>query len=566
MIKGSFKLKIIVPTVAVVVVLVLALNYVLYARLSAIGDSLINEKLLSVANALNYYLEESEGKTNVAALTMARNPDVINAVRQKDTEALVDVCRPACDLYLIDYFTITDGEGNVLARTYEPETFGDSVLNQQNVSDALQGKVSTYYESGTLIKVSARTGAPVYDTDGKVIGAVSAGVRFDSDSKVEALKNLFESEVTVFYGDTRIATTIFINGASIAGSAMDSDVAEIVLNDKQTYSGDVEVQGEKFKTYYKPLINGDNEAFAALLVGIPLKNLIAETNHSIKIGILLGLCGLVLSTLLLYIMISKLSQPITQLSSDMSNIADGNLGIDIGVKGDDEVGSLGRSLQRVADTLHKLLADINKTIAEHEKGNLDYFLDTEVFLGDYRTLVDNIIELSAFGMRDQLTGIPNRRAFDNRLESEWSRIIREKGSIGIMMLDADKFKNYNDTFGHQQGDVALKTIATTLKRTLKRPADFYARWGGEEFVALLPNTDSAGAADVAEQVRQEIEKAVIPCDDERGAKITVSIGVNATAPENGSSLKEFIDAADAALYRAKETGRNRVSFQDTDAL
>ena len=565
MIKGSFKLKIIVPTVAVLVVLVLALNYILYARLSAVGDSLVNEKLLSVANGLNYYLAESEGKTNVAALTMARNSEVISAVRDKDTEALVRICAPACDLYLIDYFTVTDGAGNVLARTYEPDVYGDSVLNQQNIKDALEGKVATYFESGTLIKVSVRTGAPVYDADGRLIGVVSAGVRFDSASKVEELKKLFESEVTVFYGDTRIATTILINGNSIAGSALDPAVAEVVLDNKQTYSGDVELLGEKFKTYYTPLLNAENEAFAALLVGIPLKDLIAESNHSIRMGIILGLLGLALSTLLLYAMISNLSQPITKLSSDMSNIANGNLGIDVEVKGDDEVGSLGRSLQRVADTLFKLLAEINKTISEHEKGNLDYFLNTEEFLGDYRTLANNITELSAFGMRDQLTGIPNRRAFDNRLEIEWNRGKREKGPISIMMLDADKFKNYNDTFGHQQGDVALKTIAATLKQTLKRPADFYARWGGEEFVVLLPATDAAGAAVVAEQIRAEIEKATIPSADERGAKITVSIGVNAMVPEQDSNPKDFIAAADAALYWAKETGRNRVSFPEASS-
>ena len=563
MLKGSFKFKIIVPTVAVLIVLVLALNYILYARLTAVGNALIHEKLLSVTNGLNYYLEESAGKTNVAALTMAHNAEVVDAVRQKDTAALVRLCAPACALYLIDYFTVTDADGNVLARTYEPEAYGDSVLNQQNIKDALAGKVSTYFESGTLIKVSARTGAPVYDPDGKIVGAVSAGVRFDSDSKVEALKNLFESEVTVFYGDTRIATTILIDGSSIAGTALDPAIAEVVLEQKQPYSGDVALHGEKFKTYYKPLLNAENEAFAALLVGIPLKNLIAETNHSIQIGILLGLCGLVLSTLLLYVMISNLSQPITKLSSDLGNIADGNLGIEIEVKGNDEVGSLGRSLQRVADTLYKLLAEINKTIAEHEKGNLDYFLNTEEFLGDYKTLANNITELSAFGLRDQLTGIPNRRAFDNRLEGEWNRCMRERNPISIMMLDADKFKNYNDTFGHQQGDLALKTIATTIKQTIKRPSDFFARWGGEEFVVLLAATDAAGAAVLAEQIRAAIDQATIPCQDERGAKITVSIGVNTMVPTREANLKDFLETADAALYQAKETGRNRVSSLET---
>ena len=560
--KKSFKIKIIIPTVIIFVALVVIINVFLSIRLSSIGNKLISEKLQSVTNSLEYYLDESIGKSNVAALTVALNPDVINAVKERDTRTLVELLAPACSLYLIDYFTITDKDGVVLARTYEPESFGDSIMNQHNIQDALIGKVSTYFESGTLIMVSIRTGAPIRDADNNIVGAVSAGVRLDTDKKVEDLKLLFGSEVTIFHGDTRIATTIIRDGQSIAGTKLDPGIARIVFDDKKEYSGDADVLGEKYKTLYKPLINAENDAFAAVVIGIPLAELTAEVNNSIRDGILLGLGGLVLAILLLYFMISSLSQPITVLSSDMRHIANGNLGIDITVKGNDEVGNLGESLQKVADTLHKLLSEINKTIEEHEKGNIEYFLDTEEFFGDYRVLADNIIELAALGMRDQLTGIPNRRAFDNRLEMEWSRAVRDHTPLSVLVLDVDKFKNYNDTFGHQQGDVALKTVAKTIKNALKRPADFPARWGGEEFAVLLPITDSKGAVVVAENIRWEIEKAVIPCAEEKGERVTASVGVSTQIPIQGSSLDSFVPAADAALYRAKEMGRNRVVLNE----
>ena len=561
--KKSFKLKIIVPTFIVLIVLVVIINVFLSIRLSNIGNSLINEKLISVKNGLDHYMDESEGKTHVAALTAALYPEVVEAVGNRDTEALISLLSPVCDLYLIDYFTITDSEGTVLARTYEPESFGDSVINQQNVRDSLDGKTSTYLEPGTLIQVSIRSGAPVYGVDGTIIGAISAGIRLDSENKVEDLKELFGSEVTIFRGDTRITSTIVRNGQSIAGTTLDPAIASIVFGEKTEYVGDVDVLGAKYKTYYKPLLDSHDDAFAAIVIGIPLANLTAEAHTSIRDGIILGLGGLAVSIALLYIMISSLSQPITKLSGDMHYIASGNLGIDVTVKGDDEVGNLGESLQKVADTLNKLLNDINKTIEEHEKGNIDYLLDTEAFFGDYKRLADNIVELSATGMRDQLTGISNRRAFDNRLSLEWNRASRNRSPLGILILDVDKFKNYNDTFGHQQGDVALKTVARTIKEALRRPTDFPARWGGEEFVVLLPDTGSNGAAAVAEVIRSAIEAATIPCPDIKGTKITASIGINVQIPTPDSKLEEFVPGADAALYRAKEEGRNRAVLGGT---
>jgi diguanylate cyclase (GGDEF)-like protein len=197
-------------------------------------------------------------------------------------------------------------------------------------------------------------------------------------------------------------------------------------------------------------------------------------------------------------------------------------------------------------------------IVEQENGNVDYSFETGEFYGDYKILADSVLELAAFGMRDQLTGIPNRRSFDNRLDMEWKRALREKTEISILIIDIDKFKNYNDSFGHQQGDVTLQTVAKTIKQSVKRSFDFAARWGGEEFVVLLPSTDPVGAFNVAEKIRTEIADTVVPCDDEAGRKVPVSIGVNTIMPDADDHINDFISKADEALYKAKETGRNRV--------
>ena len=554
----SFRYKIIIPTVIVLVALVFVLNFFLSVRFSALSETLVHEKLVSNCNSLKFYLEDSKANTKVAATSMAHNPEAVKAIAERDTAEILRLFSSVKDLYRISYFTICDDTGTVLMRTHEPGITGDSLLEQQNARDALAGKVSTYIEPGTVTRVSVRTGAPVYGPDGSITGTITAGVRLDSDDEVEKLKELFNTEVTVFFGNIRIATTITRDGESIVGTKLNPDLAKIVLENKQEYSGDVNIYSVKYTAFYMPLLDSGDEAFAAIFLGIPEAEIIAAIKKSSRDGTLLGLSGLAASIILLFVIITSISQPIVKLSDDMDQIANGDLCVNINVKSNDEVGHLGRSLQKVADILHKLLDDINVMIAEHEKGNIDYSLDTDKFLGDYKVLAGSVVELASLGMRDQLTGIPNRRSFDNRLKQEWNRAVRDKKSLSVMILDVDKFKNYNDTFGHQQGDVALKTVARTIKNSVKRLIDFAARWGGEEFTVLLPSTNSEGARRVAEKIRKAVEDAKIACDDPKGEKITVSVGISVLIPSQDSSIESFISTADAALYKAKETGRNRV--------
>jgi len=557
--RKSFKLKIIIPTVAVLVALVLVLNVFLSIRFSALSNALVDEKLVANINSLKSHLEGSQANSTAAAVSMAFNPEVVKAVQERDTIELLRIFTPRQNLYRINFFTLMDGAGTVLARTHEPDNFGDSLLDLPSVREALEGRVASYFETGTTVKVSVHTVAPVYDGEAGLIGLVLAGVRFDSDSAVEELKKFFNSEVTVFFGDTRVATTITRDGHSAVGTKMDPFIAETVIENRREFSGDLVIFGEKYKTFYTPLINARGEAFATFFLGIPEADLIKESNKSIRYGIILGLGGLAASILLLFNIISSISEPIIKLSKDMNHIADGNLLIDINVKTDDEVGHLGQALQKVANILHKLLEDIHSMIQEQEKGNTDYCLNTDEFHGDYKILAESVLELLDFGMKDQLTGIPNRRSFDKRMDLEWKRAIREKKPVSMLIIDVDKFKNYNDTFGHQQGDAALKTVARTIKNSLMRSIDFAARWGGEEFVVLLPTTDSTGALMVAEKIRTEIEKTAVPGTEAGAAKVTVSIGIGTQVPtqDTSASIGGFVSIADSALYKAKETGRNR---------
>jgi len=173
-------------------------------------------------------------------------------------------------------------------------------------------------------------------------------------------------------------------------------------------------------------------------------------------------------------------------------------------------------------------------------------------------IIDQMRTIERIGLIDPLTKVSNRRGFENRFNAEWGRAVREQTPISFMLMDIDKFKVYNDTYGHQQGDTALQAFAQTASDTVNRANDFVARWGGEEFVILLSNTDKKGAEEVAEHVRKNVEELTILTEDGDVTKVTVSIGLNSVIPDQNTSPDEFMKKADQALYTAKETGRNRV--------
>ncbi len=172
-------------------------------------------------------------------------------------------------------------------------------------------------------------------------------------------------------------------------------------------------------------------------------------------------------------------------------------------------------------------------------------------------------ELQHLANSDGLTEVGNRRLFEDFLASEWNRATRFKTEISLMLIDIDHFKLFNDTYGHQAGDDCLKKVAEALRKTIHRPTDLVARFGGEEFAIILGGTDSEGAINLAEQAMENVRNLQIAhCKSETHEYLTISIGVATTFVKVGMPESELIKAADEALYRAKESGRNQINSFD----
>jgi len=180
------------------------------------------------------------------------------------------------------------------------------------------------------------------------------------------------------------------------------------------------------------------------------------------------------------------------------------------------------------------------------------FAQTEAALENARDRLEQLV------LQDGLTGIPNRRCFDQRFQQEWSRARRTGAPLSVLLIDVDHFKRLNDTFGHMVGDECLVQVARVLQKTLNRPGDLLARYGGEEFVALLPETDDSGALNVAERLQTCLMRT--PPLKSIDRQVTISIGGTTGIPRPGIRMEQLLQCADRALYAAKQNGRDRTEY------
>ncbi|WP_295043065.1 diguanylate cyclase [uncultured Paracoccus sp.] len=201
-------------------------------------------------------------------------------------------------------------------------------------------------------------------------------------------------------------------------------------------------------------------------------------------------------------------------------------------------------------------------------GAIDYV--TKPFQpGALRRRVGNHVEmkrlrdqLAGLALQDHLTGLGNRRMMEQRLQAEIRQAARDGTGLAVIMLDIDHFKQFNDTYGHPEGDRCLQQVGAVLGRRMGRGRDICARYGGEEFACILPDTNHAGAMVVAESIRAQIEAMAIPHEgSSHGRVVTVSVGVAAGLFQPGMTADTWIGAADKMLYRSKALGRNRATGQ-----
>jgi diguanylate cyclase (GGDEF)-like protein len=204
------------------------------------------------------------------------------------------------------------------------------------------------------------------------------------------------------------------------------------------------------------------------------------------------------------------------------------------------------------------------SVINQQKQDLELLVETIASHGDEigNSLQERLSVAETMAHADALTGLFNRRSFDEALAEEWKRNTRSRSRIALLVIDVDYFKAYNDTFGHQTGDQALISIARCLKSIARRDEDIIARYGGEEFVALLPNCSAQNAANIAEETCKQISELAIAHPASPLGHVTVSIGIASLVPDLETKPEVLFEAADSNLYQAKHAGRNQIFIAD----
>lgn len=272
---------------------------------------------------------------------------------------------------------------------------------------------------------------------------------------------------------------------------------------------------------------------ATLAVMLPLDEVLRDANRqalseftTIVIGGVLLLAAIWLGGEFLVM------RPLMSLTRNAAVIGAGDLGVRM------QTDHLAPELRRLGESFNRMAEQLQDREAKLREANQ---------------------RLAGLASRDPLTGVANRRAFDERIASEWSRAHRNAESLALLAVDVDHFKSFNDTYGHLEGDRCLRQVADVLERCARRGGDFAARIGGEEFALILPKTGQHAAEAMAERIRTEIESLAIEHSGSDAGRLTISVGVAAaTAALSAAGPHALIDEADAALYRAKRAGRNRV--------
>lgn len=353
-IKGKLILFAVLLTLMAIATTLASALYLLTEYNNDIATEQVKESMQGLIATLEDYKHNALNFGSV----MASHPGVIKAIKAKDADAVLQELGPLLKRANIDFATITDETGKVIVRTHEQKK-GDSVVNQANVKNALSGTAFAAIEPGTAVKFSARAGTPVKDEQGRIVGVISAGYYLSNDTVVDRIKEHFGTDVTLFYGDTRVATTIVKDGQRALGTKLNEQIAAKVLQEGQQYIGTADIVGNQYITDYMPLLGPENKPMGALFVGKNTDILIAARNKFMMIigGISIFVVFIVI--IIAAIIANKITNPIRKLVIAMNWVASGDLTKSVDISAKDEIGTLINGYNEMTGQLKALITKVN---------------------------------------------------------------------------------------------------------------------------------------------------------------------------------------------------------------
>ena len=411
---------------------------------SAIGVSVkqfsdyVNETVTAdTERSLKGLAGEIEGKKReslVKAKVLAEHPGVAAAVASNDTAATLALLSPLVKNLEVDFLTVTNAAGRVVARTHEPGKFGDSVTNQANVVAALKGAPGTFIEPGTVVKLSARSGVPIRNAAGAIVGVISAGYQLDSLSIIDHVKQLFGADFTIFLGDVRISTTIVQDGKRVIGTKLDPAIAKTVLVEGKPFQGAATILGQPYLTAYMPLVGPDQKNIGVLFAGQSVTKMeaaIARTRLIIGgVGAVLLLIGL----FAMFFVVRRITVPLGLAVDDLAQLGAGNFTATVPpemLKRKDEIGKLSVAINALTQNMRGLLRQIAQS-AEQVAASSEQLTASAQQSAEAANNVAESIQQVAMGSEKQVGAVNDTSAIVEEISATMQEVAATAGEMATL--------------------------------------------------------------------------------------------------------------------------------------
>ncbi|AGF59222.1 methyl-accepting chemotaxis protein [Clostridium saccharoperbutylacetonicum] len=399
---NSLKFKLLIFIFAIIILLagsVLTINAIKFDSYSSSNNK---NEVLRANYLLSDKINELKNESMNIGTQLSFNSTVIKLVEEKNSDELLNELKIILKNSNVEFVTVTDEKGNVIVRTHEPDKKGDSVINQANVKNAILGKANSQVEGGTQVKLAARSGIPVKDEKGNIIGVISVGYRLDSDNVVDYIKEKYDCDATIFLDDIRISTTLMKDGNRAVGTKLDEKISKVVF-DNNSYSGEADILGSKYDTMYTPILGDNNKVIGILFTGrskvegqMVLRSFITST-------IVSSLIILLLFGIVVYLYISNtISKPLLRAVGHFGLLAEGNFTIELSeksLKRKDEIGDLAKGIERMRKELTILIKKIMENSQDMSASSEELFATMEEFTAMEHN-IDNGIKNINFGIQE----------------------------------------------------------------------------------------------------------------------------------------------------------------------
>ena len=565
--------------------ILICIMYFIISKFSSYTVTTTEGETQTALIALEQKLESKKTEAANISRLIASNSELATLVINNDRKAIIDYLNLHVKGTNLDFVTITNNLGIAIVRLHEPEKYGDAITNQLNVTEALKGNQIAIIEKGTAVKLSARSGAPIRDAEGNVVGVVSSGFSLDKNEILDDMKKTVKCDLTIFLDDVRINTTIIQEGKRLVGTKLKPKIAEIVIKGKQNYTGEAEILGSPYITSYAPLVSND-KVLGVLFAGRSMDEVNSIKREFVLYVLIISLVGFFsVGFVMMTIMKKILIKPVRQATDMMTEMSKGHLHSRINTDSKDEIGIMANSMNNFSDTLQnfslmmyevangnldvsasvmdekdELAPALNKiidTLSQVKKetdlltqaaieGRTDYRGNADKYSGGYKTIVEGFnktINAIINVVREGEKTIEKMGAGDltSRMEGEYS----------------GNFKNYQDCI-NQLGESLEKVIIDVTEAVHAVASSSSQISSSTEEMAAGSQEQSAQASEVAAAV-EEMSSTILETTKNTHNASESAKDAGATAKEGGKIVLDTIEGMNRiaeAVIKAAETVHN----------